>query len=179
MNLEPIRRVLDALGVRYALIGGHALAARGYPRFTVDIDLLTTDRRVLEPQVWAALIDQGAAVDARRGDDDDPLAGVVHVLLPDGTDVDLIVGRWPWEGGVIDRANLVTIAPGVDILVPTASDLILLKLAAGGFVDLQDAAALLATGDRDRLVAAVESRIDEVRPDVRRTWRGLLEQMAE
>jgi len=23
MNLEPVRRILDALGVRYALIGGH------------------------------------------------------------------------------------------------------------------------------------------------------------
>lgn len=179
MNLEPIRRILDALGVRYALIGGHALAARGYPRFTVDIDLFTTDQRVLERRVWAPLSDRGAAVDARRGDDDDPLAGVVHVLLPDGTDVDLIVGRWPWEAGVIERANLVTVAPGVDIPVPTAGDLILLKLAAGGFVDLQDAAALLATGDRNGLVAEVEARIGEVRPDVRDTWRQLLERTAE
>jgi hypothetical protein len=179
MNLEPVRRVLDALGVRYALIGGHALAARGYPRFTLDIDLLTTDRRILDRQVWTALIDEGAVVDARRGDDDDPLAGVVHVRLPDDTDIDLIVGRWPWESKVIERADLVTVAPGIDIPVPAASDLILLKLAAGGFADLQDAAALLADGDRNGLVADVESRIDEVRPGVRETWRRLLEQTAE
>jgi hypothetical protein len=179
MNLEPVRRVLDALDVRYALIGGHALAARGYPRFTLDIDLLTTDRRVLDRQVWAPLISQGAVVDARRGDDEDPLAGVVHVLLPDGTDIDLIVGRWPWESRVIERAMLVTVAPGVDIPVPVASDLIVLKLAAGGFGDLQDAAALLAAGDRNGLVAEVESRIEEVRPDVRDTWRRLLERTPE
>jgi hypothetical protein len=178
MNLEPIRRVLDPLGVRYALIGGQALAARGYPRFTLDIDLLTTDRRVLEPRLWASLIDQGAVVDARRGDEDDPLAGVVHVLLPDGTDIDLIVGRWPWETRVIERAESVTVAPGVDVPVPAASDLILLKLAAGGFADLQDAAALLATGNRIGLVADVEARIDEVRPEVRDTWRRLLDQTA-
>lgn len=46
MTIEPVRRVLDALGASYALIGAHAMAARGYPRFTVDIDLLTTDPRV-------------------------------------------------------------------------------------------------------------------------------------
>jgi hypothetical protein len=175
MNLEPVRRVLDALGVRYALIGGQALAARGYPRFTLDIDLLTTDRRVLERQVWAALIGDGGVVDARRGDDEDPLAGVVHILLPDGTDVDLIVGRWPWEAAVIERAELLALGPEVHIPVPTTSDLILLKLAAGGFADLQDAAALLETGDRRSLAAEIESRLGEVRPDVRDTWRRLVE----
>jgi hypothetical protein len=179
MNLDPIRRVLDALDVRYALIGGHALAARGYPRFTIDIDLLTTDSRVLDRRTWAPLIAEGAVVDARRGDDEDPLAGVVHVLLPDGTDVDVVVGRWDWERRLVERAERVTIAPGVDIPVPTASDLILLKLTAGGFTDLQDAAALLAAGDRVALVAQVESRVAEVRPDVRDTWRHLLDRTAE
>jgi hypothetical protein len=40
--------VLEALGAPYALIGAHAMAARGYPRFTVDIALLTTDSWVLD-----------------------------------------------------------------------------------------------------------------------------------
>jgi hypothetical protein len=48
MTIEPVTRVLDAAEVSYALIGAHAMAARGYPRFTVDVDLLTTDTRVLE-----------------------------------------------------------------------------------------------------------------------------------
>jgi hypothetical protein len=77
MNLEPVRRVLDGSGVRYALIGAHAMAARGYPRFTVDVDLLTTDPRVLDAAFWAALERDGTQVDARRGDADDPLGGVV------------------------------------------------------------------------------------------------------
>ena len=33
--MKAVQRILDALGAPYALIGGHALAARGYPRFTV------------------------------------------------------------------------------------------------------------------------------------------------
>ena len=43
MHLEPVQRVLQVLGAPHALIGAHAMAARGYPRFTVDIDLLTSD----------------------------------------------------------------------------------------------------------------------------------------
>jgi len=170
MNLEPVRRVLDELGAPYALIGAHAMAARGYPRFTVDIDLLTTDPRVLDRGIWADLARTGATVDARRGDVDDPLAGVVHILLADETDIDLVLAKWNWEAAVIERASPMTVAPAVTIRVPQTSDLILLKLAAGGFLDLRDAAALLALGDRDALVSVVEAHISDVRPDVREVW---------
>jgi len=43
--------VLETLGTPYALIGAHAMAARGYPRFTGDVDLLTLDFRILEPSI--------------------------------------------------------------------------------------------------------------------------------
>lgn len=52
------------------------MAARGYPRFTVDIDLLTADARVLDPDTWADLVRDGAEVETRRGDADDPLADI-------------------------------------------------------------------------------------------------------
>lgn len=172
MNVEPVLRVLASLGAPAALIGGHALAARGYPRFTVDIDLLTTDTRVLDERTWEALRRSGATVDVRRGDADDPLAGVVHILLPDGTDVDLIVAKWSWEADVLARATPMRIG-GADIPVPVTSDLILLKLAAGGYLDRQDAAALLAMSDRD-VIRDVERHIDNVRPDIRESWRELL-----
>ena len=67
------------------------------------------------------------------------------------------------------------LAPGVDLPVPDAADLILLKLAAGGALDLRDAAALLAT-DRERLVSAVESRLAAaaVGLDATACWRQVL-----
>lgn len=173
MNIEPVRRVLDALGASYALIGAHAMAARGYPRFTVDVDLLTTDPRVLAPVTWAGLEGEGAVVTPRRGDADDPLAGVVHILLGDGSDVDVVLAKWKWEAQVIERAGLMPIA-GADIRVPLTSDLILLKLAAGGYLDLRDAAALLALADRETVIREVEAHIGEVYPDVRPLWRELL-----
>jgi hypothetical protein len=172
MNIDSVQHVLDTLQAPYALVGGRAMAARGYPRFTIDIDLLTSDARVLDPQHWTAVEGGGATVDVRRGDADDPLAGVVHMLLADGTDVDLVVGKWRWEAAVIARADLMAIN-GTSIRVPTIADLILLKLAAGGYGDLQDAAALLALGDRDAVIRDVELHIGDVRPDVRGAWSEL------
>jgi hypothetical protein len=173
MNLEPVRRVLDSSGIRYALIGAHAMAVRGYPRSTVDIDLLTADFRVLDEPIWGGLQKDGAAVDVRRGDADDPLGGVVHILLPDGTDVDVVLARWKWQQELVARAEFLELA-GARVPVPSRSDLILLKLAAGGYTDLQDAAALVAIGDSDATIRDVEVRIGEVQPDVRALWRDVL-----
>jgi hypothetical protein len=172
MRIEPVQRVLDALGAPYALIGAHAMAVRGYPRFTVDVDLITSDDRVLEPARWTELEHTGATVEPRRGDADDPLGGVVHILLADGTDVDLVVAKWKWEADVIERADAIVIA-GSPIRVARTSDLILMKLAAGGYGDLQDAAALLAIADGDAIVREVETHVGEVRPDVRHLWRDV------
>jgi predicted solute-binding protein len=41
-------------------------------------------------------------------------------------------------------------------------------------MNLHDAAALLALGDRALVVRDVEAHIDEVRPDVSALWRDLL-----
>lgn len=39
-DLKRIARYLDEAGAEYALVGGYALAAHGFNRFTEDIDLL-------------------------------------------------------------------------------------------------------------------------------------------
>lgn len=173
MIVDPVRRVLEALEAPYALIGAHAMAARGYPRFTVDVDFLTTDPRVLARATWVDLEHDGATVDPRRGDADDPLAGIVHILLGDGSDIDVVLAKWPWEARVIARAERMTVM-GASLPVPRTSDLILLKLAAGGYLDLRDVAALLEVGNRDHLIREVEEVIADVRPDVRGVWRELL-----
>lgn len=173
MSIEPVLRVLDRLGAPYALVGGYAVAARGHARSTIDVDLLTTDARVLNPSTWSDVAAAGADVDCRRGDPDDPLAGVTRICLPDSIPVDVILARWKWEAEVISRAELVSTGT-IRVPMPITSDLILLKLAAGGAVDLSDAAALLAAGDRKTLIAEVESRLAEVRPDVSDTWRQVL-----
>ena len=39
-DLRAVAALLNAAGVRYALIGGYAIAAHGYNRFSEDLDLL-------------------------------------------------------------------------------------------------------------------------------------------
>jgi hypothetical protein len=173
MPIDEVCTVLESVGAPFALIGAHAMAARGYPRFTVDIDFLTTDARVLDRSVWARIERTGGTVDVRRGDDEDPLRGVVHIHLGDGSDIDVVVGKWKWEAGVLERAGSMRVL-GVEVPVARTSDLLLLKLAAGGYGDFHDAASLLATGDREQLVRDVEEHIGDVQPDIGPRWRDLL-----
>ena len=173
MTAEPVLRVLQSLGAGYALIGGHAVALRGFPRATIDIDFLTTAPQVLDATTWQDLVANGSLVECRRGGADDPLAGVTSIELGDGTVVDVILARWKWEGEVIERAEMLPFGP-TRVPVPLTSDLILLKLAAGGSLDLRDAAALLAINDRQALIREVESRVPEVRPDITAAWNEVL-----
>lgn len=86
--------------------------------------------------MWNELAGSDVAVDVRKGDLDDPLGGVVRIGA--GADqIDLVVGKWTWEQRVVERAQLVEVG-GFPMRVPTTSDLILLKLAAGGPIDQQD-----------------------------------------
>lgn len=101
--LGHVTSVLRREGVDFALIGAAALAAHGVSRATVDIDLLVTDPRALD-FVWD---DEHVIVDVRRGDADDPLAGVVRFAHPGERHVDLVVGRLQWQRYIVGRARAI------------------------------------------------------------------------
>lgn len=44
-DVKTVARALAAEGVEYALIGGYAIAAHGYNRFTEDVDILVNPSR--------------------------------------------------------------------------------------------------------------------------------------
>ena len=170
--VEAVAHVLESIGAQFALIGGQAIAVRGYPRMTLDYDFLTSDARVLQAQTWESLVsNEGASVDTRKGDFDDPIAGVAHIQFPDGVEADVLLAKWKWEQAVIERAEPVDVG-GVVVPVPSASDLILLKLAAGGPIDIQDVIALVAL-DRERMFQEVDSKVNSVRPSVSEVWAQL------
>jgi len=167
-----VRAILDSMGVQYALIGGWAVGLRGYVRLTTDTDFLTVDRRVLDANVWGELTSEGIHVDPRKGDFDDPLGGVVHIgSKPD--EIDIVVGKWKFEKRIIERAEPM-LFHGATMPVPSTSDLILLKLAAGGAQDYADAYQLLKFGPRDELVAAVKSEISTLPQDAQALWKRLV-----
>ena len=170
--LQRLHGYLTERHVPHALIGGHALAARGHARFTLDVDILTTDKNVLQEEFWTALRDDGGDVAIRAGDADDPLRGVVRITLPDGGMADIVIGKYRWQQDLIERADLLNIGD-VTVLVPRSSDLILLKLFAGGPQDLADIRAILETAGRDAIAAEVRTHLTVLPADCTNTFDEL------
>lgn len=157
----------------FALIGAAAMAFRGVSRATVDVDLLTVDRGALESGAWAALRAEGIEVEVRRGDHQDPLAGVVRCSRTGDRSVDLVVGKGPWQAEVVERATPGSFA-SVSLPVVEVADLVLLKLHAGGPQDAWDIHQLLAGEGSAALVEAVEGRLQDLEQDSREFWRRIL-----
>ncbi len=175
--IEAVSSVLESIGAPFALIGARAVGVRGHPRMTLDYDFLTADARVLDRETWKDLEEGGAFVDPRKGDFDDPLAGVVHIAFADGVEADVLLAKWKWERDIIERSERLDVGGSV-VPVPITSDLILLKLAAGGPIDLQDVVSLIAT-DCDPLVREVDQKIESVLPDVSVAWNRLKLSLSE
>jgi hypothetical protein len=171
--LARTHAVLDARGIPHALIGAAALAVHGVSRSTLDVDLLATAPGCLEPATWDELSAAGVDLGIRRGDADDPLAGVVRIQLGDEAPVDIVVGRSRWQDDVLRRAVPRWVGD-VELPVATPADVVLLKLFAGGAQDRWDVVQLLAGPERERLVQQVDAEIGKLPPRCRRTWRRLL-----
>jgi hypothetical protein len=170
--LDDVVRELSARGVRHALIGAGAMAAHGASRSTFDLDLLVTDRSVLAAAFWARLAGLGDSVDARTGDDEDPLAGVIRIARPGSRSVDVVVGRSAWQAETLQRAEPRPLRE-VPIPVVTAEDLVLLKLYAGGPQDAWDIEQLLSLLDRPALVTAVERQLPRLPASAAGLWRRI------
>jgi hypothetical protein len=152
--------------IPFCVIGGIALAAHGYARYTADVDLLTMDPRVLDPSMW---IDAGRAVEIREGDVDDPLGGIVR--WPGMPPHDLLLGRGYAMRLAVETAVRETT---LDAPVATALALVLLKLEAGAphdrndIVALAEAQSVLGTYDwRD----AIEAHVPQLGSAARAAWQ--------
>lgn len=165
-QLERVCGVLDAGRMAHALIGASALAARGVARSTYDIDLMTADDRALDERLWRPLVDQGLAVDIRRGDAADPLGGVVRIESANERPIDVILAKHAWQRHAIERAERLAGSPPVVL----ARDLVLLKLYAGGSQDLWDVRELLRQPGGDELIADVTADLAALPAELSQRW---------
>jgi predicted nucleotidyltransferase len=175
--LARVSEALRAAGVHYALIGASAMTIHGVNRSTIDVDLFVLDPACLDRRLWGSLAAEGVAVEIRRGDPDDPLAGVVRFETPLELPVDVVVGKYVWQRKTIERARTALFA-GVEVPVLTGVDLILLKLYAGGPQDTWDIQQILAGPERESLIAGVERELPELPKDCSRLWRRILDPIA-
>jgi len=125
----------------YVLVGGFAVSAWGTPRATHDIDLAVA-LGAADPARLATHLQASY----QPGDPDDPLRGVFSVALSTGEQtvpIQLIVFQPRWAEIVFKRVEMVSILK-CQVPVVHWQALVLLKLYAGGPVDLQDARDIIA-----------------------------------
>lgn len=151
--------------VQLALVGAAAMTVYGVSRTTFDTDLMTVDRAVLRSEFWFEFAEPA---DVRKGDFDDPLAGVVRIKRAEERTVDVVVGKYKFQLAVVSRATRMNVA-GADVPVVRAADLVLLKLFAGGLKDLLDVELLLHADPTLR--ADVEQHLPDLPEDARQLWQ--------
>ena len=172
--LARVSEVLKAKGIPHVLIGASALTIHGVNRSTLDVDLFTVDRACLDPRTWDALSSEGVGVEVRKGDLDDPLAGVVRFELDPELPLDVVVGKHLWQRRAIERAKA-AIFMDLEVPVLRGADLILLKLYAGGPQDAWDIQQLLMGPERASLIEEVENDLRDLPERASRLWRRILD----
>jgi len=151
-SVEAIVKALNEANVRYLVVGGLAVVAHGFVRFTADIDLvLEPDRAAMERAVEAlsglhyrprAPVPFGEFADPdnrERWAREKGLA-VFSASSPEhqATEVDLFV-EMPFDfEQVYARAEKKEVAPGLEATFVGLADLIEMKRAAGRPQDIQD-----------------------------------------
>lgn len=147
MLIEALRKVvatLDQLGVPYALIGGLALATRGVVRATKDVDLLVDWNLRGADALVQSFNQNNFPATFRRGPADDPVPGLIRVAISAAEGpvrCDLLFASAAWQADAVRNAAPVDLQ-GFVVRVAQAGDLFVLKLHAGGPMDLFDAAHL-------------------------------------
>lgn len=153
--LADLARVFHARSVDWYVFGAQAIAVRGAPRATMDVDVTLSVERHRIPALLEELGTEGFV--HRFPDRKDELlrAGAVLPLshVATGMEVDLVVAGSGLEALTLSRATLETI-DGVRVPVASGTDLVVMKVVAGRGKDLEDVRALLAGDDVD---------VDEVR----------------
>lgn len=164
-------KALRSANVPHAVIGATALAVRGFPRMTRDLDvvvLLEDAYRALDA-LQAAGFRSLTAVDRSR----DPEAMYVLESQESGIDVDLLVAAGEPESTVIAEA---ADAPVFGTRAPVAllEHLLLMYLYSNEPRHLGDFARILTSGgaDLDRVVRY----LSEVHPEMLQTFRDRVEQ---
>lgn len=136
---------LNALKIRWALIGGLAISVRSVPRFTKDLDFAVAVADDPEAEQIVLRLRERGYVPAEVLEQDyvERLSGVR--LEHGGSDVvvDLLFASSGIEGEIVADATTLEVLPGLSVPVATAGHLIALKVLAGRNQDLTDLETLI------------------------------------
>ena len=145
MKLQPdfkeFLRLLLSHRVRFVIVGAHALAAHGKPRFTGDIDVFVEPTKANAARLLGALADFGFGTAGLRAEDftqPDRIAQLGHppVRIDLLTSISGVTFREAWKGRVATRLG------GLDVAVLGVRELVKNKRASGRPKDPADVALL-------------------------------------
>jgi hypothetical protein len=151
---------LDAIGARWAVIGGLAVAFRAEPRFTKDVDVAVAvaddeeaegivNRLQVRGYALASLVEQDYVNRRATARLVRPKVGASSAFI------DLLFANSGIEEEIVRRADRLEVLPGVFMPVASLGHLIALKVLAGRHQDLTDLGYLIA--------AATEADLGEAR----------------
>ncbi len=148
-TLAVLAAVLDDRGIPWFIFGAQAVAVRGAPRATQDIDITIEISRERLPELMQAL--EAGGIVHRYPDIVDELltsGKVLPMSHPSGMEVDIVLAGSGLESLALSRATRVPVE-GVDAPIAHATDLVVMKVLAGRGKDLDDVRSVLASGDVD------------------------------
>jgi hypothetical protein len=141
---EDYRDMLQALGdekVSFLLVGAYALAAYGYPRATMDIDIWVMPSPDNADGVLRALLRFGAPLH-NVGRADFEKEGTVFQIGVAPRRIDIITAASGLQFEPTFRNSLIVEIEGIQVHIPSVDDLVTNKRASGRTKDLADAEAL-------------------------------------
>jgi hypothetical protein len=150
---------LDALEVRWALIGGLAISIRSVPRFTKDLDFAVAVADDSEAEgVVNRLRGRGyQPVEVLEQEYVKRLSGVRLERIESDVIVDLLFASSGIENEVVASATRLEVLPGLSAPVATIGHLIALKTLAGRNQDLTDLGTLIPAASARDLETAREA----------------------
>jgi hypothetical protein len=155
---------LGALGARWALLGGLALAVHAEPRTTRDLDVAVATASDAEAERLVRLLGvRGYRLLEQLENNVSGRLATVRVLAPGekpgGIVIDLFFDHSGLENDLVQRAATLALVPGLEAPIVLRGDLLALKVLAARPRDLEDAGALIA--------AASGADLDQARSTLR------------
>ena len=147
-DYKDMLRVLADEKVKFLLVGAYALAAHGYPRATMDIDIWVMPSPDNADAVLRALHRFGVPL-RELSKNDLERKGTVFQIGVAPRRIDILTGVDGLQFEDTFRRSMAVEIEGIQVHIPSVADLIRNKRASGRTKDLADAEALEALDRSD------------------------------
>lgn len=147
-DYKDLLLALSAEKAKYLLVGAYALAAHGYPRATMDIDIWVKPDPANAAAVLRSLERFGASIQNLSQQDLEKVDTVFQIGVAPRR-IDILTGVSGLEFDATFSSAIEVQIDDVVLRIPSTEDLIRNKRASGRTRDLADAEALENLGDSD------------------------------